>query len=182
MTVVERTDVIPEGTYAIDHAHSSASFAVRHTVATFRGGFKEINGRLESSDGELKLTGSAAVDSIDIDDANIRPHLLSPEFFDVERTPEVRFASTSIEPDGRDLVVRGELKIADTTHEVEARGQVAGPVPGPGGAAKLGLELRAEIDRTDYGMDWNMELPDGGTVLGTEVEITVSLELNRDQV
>ena len=82
MTVIEKTNVIPEGNYTIDASHSSAAFAVRHTASTFRGGFKEIDGRLEAADGQVKLTGSAKVDSIDVDDENIRPHLLSPEFFD----------------------------------------------------------------------------------------------------
>jgi len=180
MTVIERSNVIPEGTYTLDNAHSSASFAVRHAAARFRGGFKQIDGRLEASGGEAKLTGSARVESLDVEDENIRPHLLSPEFFDLERAPEVRFSSTSIEAEGDDLVVRGELEIAGTTHEVEARGHVTGPVAGPGGGARLGLELSTEIDRTDYGLDWNMELPEGGTVLGNEVELSVSLELGEE--
>ena len=180
MTVVERTNVIPDGTYAIDPLHSSASFAVRHAAATFRGGFRQIDGRLEASDGQVKLTGTARVESIDIDDENLRPHLLSPEFFDVERTPEVKFSSTSLETDGEDLVIRGELEIAGTAREVEARGHVTGPVAGPDSAAKLGLELSTAIDRTDYGLNWNMELPDGGTVLGNEVELVVNLELGEE--
>ena len=180
MTVVERTKVIPDGAYAIDPLHSSASFAVRHAAATFRGGFKRIDGSLEASDGQVKLTGSAKVESIDVEDENLRPHLLSPEFFDVERTPEVKFSSTSLEADGEDLVIRGELEIAGTRRKVEAGGHVTEPVTGPDGAAKLGLELRAAIDRTDYGLDWNMELPDGGTILGDEVELVVNLELGEE--
>jgi polyisoprenoid-binding protein YceI len=177
MTVAEKTNIIPSGTYALDPLHSSATFAVRHAAATFRGGFKGLDGRLEASDGEAKLTGTAKVESIDVEDENLRPHLLSPEFFDIERTPEVKFASTSIEAEGEELVVRGELEIAGITHEVSARGHVTGPITGPDGKGRIGLELHSEVDRTDYGFDWNMELPDGGTILGNEVEIAVNLEL-----
>jgi polyisoprenoid-binding protein YceI len=180
MTVVERTNVIPDGTYAIDPTHSSASFAVRHAVSTFRGGFKAIEGRLQSDGGEAKLTGSANVDSIDVEDEDLRPHLLSPDFFDLERAPQIGFSSTSIDADGEELVVRGELRIAGATHEVEARGPVNGPGAGPGGGDRIGLELRGAIDRTEYGMNWNMELPDGSTVLGDEVELLVDLELVQD--
>ncbi len=177
MTVTEKTNVIPSGTYTLDPLHSSATFAVRHAAATFRGGFKVLDGSVEANDGEAKLVGSAKVESIDVDDENLRPHLLSPEFFDIERTPEVKFSSTSIEADGDDLVVRGELEIAGITQEVSARGHVTGPVTGPDGVDRIGLELHSEVDRTDYGLDWNMELPSGDTILGNEVEISVNLEL-----
>ena len=180
MTVTEKTNVIPSGTYTLDPIHSSATFAVRHAAATFRGGFKGLDGRLEATDNEAKLTGSATVESIDVEDENLRPHLLSPEFFDAERAPEVKFASTSIEAEGNDLVVRGELEIAGVTHEVSARGHVTGPVTGPDGNERIGLELHSEVDRTDYGLDWNMELPDGDTILGNEVEIAVNLELAKE--
>ena len=181
MTVIEKVNVIPDGSYAIDPTHSSAGFAVRHTVSTFRGGFSEIEGRLESAGGEAKLTGSAKVDSVDVEDEDLRPHLLSPEFFDLERAPEIRFASTSIEADGDDLLLRGELEIAGATREIEARGRASGPMPGPGGPNRVGLELRGELDRTDYGLNWNMELLDGTPALGDEVELVVDLELVEEE-
>lgn len=181
-TVVEQTAALPkEGTWVVDPLHSKAAFEVRHAVSNFTGGFGELEGRLDVADGEPRLSGSVKVDSVDIDDENLKPHLLSPDFFDVERTPEVRFSSTSIEEEDGELVVRGELEIRGNTLEVSARGTATEPVEFPGGTEKIGLALRAEIDRTDYGLDWNMELPGGGDALGNEVRLIVNLELFREE-
>ena len=183
MTVVEKTtSAIPaEGTWSADEKHSSATFAVRHAAGTFRGGFRGFEAKLEANDGDPRLTGRVAVENIDIDDEDIRPHLLAPDFFDVERTPKVSFTSTSIEADGDELVVRGELEIRGAKHEVTARGHATDVIEIPGGGERFGLELSTTIDRTDYGLDWNMELPNGGTVLGNEVELVASLELSREE-
>jgi polyisoprenoid-binding protein YceI len=179
MTVAEKTTRIPGGVWVIDKLHSSASFAVRHATSTFRGGFRDFDARLETLDGEPKLTGTVKVESVDIDDENLRPHLLSPEFFDLERAPEVRFASTSIDAEGEELVVRGELEIRGDRREVIGRGHITEPIPYPTGGERISLELGAKIDRHDWGLDWNMELPGGGTILGDEVELTVNLELDK---
>ena len=139
---------VPSRKLRIDPTHSSASFAIRHAVATFRGGFGQIEGRLKSADGEVSLVGSVEVESIDIDDENIRPHLLSPEFFDAERAPEVKFSSTAVETEGDEVVVRGDLAIAGATHEVEAHGHFTGPVWSPAaGEGRAGAEHRDRPDR-----------------------------------
>jgi polyisoprenoid-binding protein YceI len=177
MTVAEKANAIPSGAWAVDPLHSTASFAVRHAAATFRGRFGQIDARLETVDGSPRLSGAVEVETIEIDDENLRPHLLSPEFFDVGRTPVVSFESSSIELDGEELTVRGQLEIKGARRELVARGHASGPLRGPSGERHLGLELRAEIDRTDFGLDWNLELPEGGTLLDDRVELLVNLEL-----
>ena len=179
MTTATRVD-IPVGTWTADQVHSNASFEVEHSgVSTFRGGFKPIDAKLTVGDDGAALEGSVAVENISIDDENIRPHLLSPEFFDADRNPSVQFRSTEITGDADDLRVKGELSLAGVTLPVEATGRVRGPVEGPAGA-KLALGLESVIDRTDYGMNWQMDLPGGGSILGNDVKLIVELELNQD--
>lgn len=171
---------IPEGVWTVDQTHSNANFEVEHAgVSTFRGGFKPIEARLTAGESGLELEGAVAVESISVDDENIRPHLLSPEFFDAERNPRISFRSTEIAGEGDDLRVRGELAMAGASLPVEATGRLRGPVEGPGGGEKLALSLEATIDRTAYGMDWQMELPSGGQALANDVTLVVELELNR---
>jgi polyisoprenoid-binding protein YceI len=69
--------------------------------------------------------------------------------------------------------------MAGVTVPLAARGRLRGPVAGPGGGEKASLALEATIDRTDYGMDWQMELPAGGAVLANDVKLIVELELNK---
>lgn len=169
---------VTEGTWTVDRAHSSAAFEVEHAgLSIFRGGFKGIDATLDSGAEHLELRGAVPIDSISIDDENIRPHLLSPEFFDADRNPTVEFRSTEITGTADDLVVRGELSMAGASREVEARGSLRGPVPGPGGGEKLAIHLEATVDRTDFGMDWQMEMPGGALALGLDVKLVVDLEL-----
>jgi polyisoprenoid-binding protein YceI len=171
---------IPTGTWNIDRSHSNATFAVRHAgISVFRGSFRDLDASLEVGD-EAVLTGSVKVESIDVDDENIRPHLLAPDFFDVARNPEIRFRSTGLEIEGDEVRLSGELELAGVTQRVAARGTIAGPVPNPMGGEKIALSLEAVIDRTEFGMDWQMDMPDGSPALANDVSLVVDLELGKE--
>ena len=167
-----------QGTYVLDPVHSSASFAVKHmVVSTFRGRFEKFDATL--TDG--KLVGTVDVGSIVVKDENLAAHLQSPEFFDAERHPELRFESTDIRRtgDGDEVVVDGELTIKGITKPVEARGTLEGPAVTFGDVNKVGLTLEAIIDRTEFGLNWNAPLPKGGVALGNDVTLSVDLELKK---
>ena len=172
---------LQEGTWAVDATHSNANFEVEHAgVSVFRGGFKPVDAKLTVSDAGLALEGAVDVESISVDDENIRPHLLSPDFFDVERNPGITYRSTEIVGDAGDLTVTGELSMAGFSLPIAAKGRLRGPVEVPGVGEKISLGLEATIDRTDYGMNWQMELPAGGQALANDVKLIVELELNHD--
>lgn len=173
-TTVEQT--LPTGTWSVDSIHSSASFAVRHSVvATFRGGFTDFAATL--ADGQL--TGIVKVASIEVRDPNLNGHLLSPDFFDAERFPEITFVSSAIRPAGEGVVVEGDLTLKGTTKRVEAHGVIAGPGVGIDGSERIGIDLTAKVDRREFGLTWNAPLPSGELVLGDDVTLTVQLELVR---
>lgn len=178
-TITQTAEQIPAGTYTADAGHSSAGFEVEHAgVSTFRGGFKPIDAKLVAGDDGLRLEGGVRVDSISVDDENIRPHLLAPDFFDVERNPDVRFRSTRISGSPDELSVAGELSMAGFSLPVEATGRLRGPVALPGGGHKVALALEAVVDRTAYGMSWQMDLPGGTPALGNEVKLIVEIEFS----
>ena len=120
----------------------------------------------------------ATASAITVNDENLQGHLLSPDFFDVERTPRVSFESTSISRDGGKLIVEGQLEIRGVTQPVTLTGSIAGPVEGPAGE-RIGITLETVIDRTTFGITWNMELPSGGFILDNQVTLTANLELAR---
>src|SRR5271169_1562764 len=178
-TAVDTVTSLPVGTWKADPTHSSASFAVKHmVVATFRGRFEDLDATLTvDEDGSARLAGSVAAGSIVVKDENLQAHLGAPDFFDVERYPQLRFVSTSIRRDGEELVLDGELTIKDQTHPIEARGTITDPTETLGGAIKIGLTLETVIDRTEFGLNWNAPLPKGGVALADDVRLTVELEL-----
>jgi polyisoprenoid-binding protein YceI len=169
---------LPVGTWTLDPTHSSASFAVKHmVVATFRGRFEKFDATLTVTEDLARLEGSVDAASIVVKDENLQGHLGSPDFFDVERYPQITFTADSLRREGDELIVDGALTIKDNTHRVEARGTVAGPAVTLGDVNKLGITLETIIDRTQYGLNWNAPLPKGGFALANDVKLIVELEL-----
>jgi polyisoprenoid-binding protein YceI len=170
------TTAIPTGTWAANPVHSKVGFALKYVVSTYRGDFQDFDATLTSADGDVKLVGTVRPGSISVKDENLAAHLQSPDFFDSERYPELRFESTSFTVDGDDLVVEGDLTIKGNTQHVVGRGTLNGPSEDFAGNTRLGIELEAEIDRTAFGVSWNAPLPKGGLALANEVALQVELE------
>jgi polyisoprenoid-binding protein YceI len=174
VSITQTEELIPTGTWASDPIHSSIGFAVKHMgVVPFRGGFKTF----EATVADGKLVGSAPVETIQTDDENLTAHLLSPEFFDAERYPVLRFESTELLRDGDQVTIDGLLTLKGESRQVELHGTITGPLTDPYGNDRLGLELETTIDRTEFGIDWNAELPSGGQVLANDVKLSAQLEL-----
>ena len=172
---------LPVGTWRLDPVHSSASFAVKHmAVATFRGRFERLDATLTVDDDAAELIGSVDAGSIVVKDENLQAHLGSPDFFDVERYPEITFSSPSIRRAGDELIIDGELTIKGNTRAVEARGTIAGPGVTLAGAVATGIQLETIIDRSEFGLNFNAPLPTGGFAVANEVKLTVELELVKD--
>ena len=180
-TVAEKT-AIPTGVWKSDPVHSTVGFSVKHmVVATFRGSFTDFGVTLDNSGGEPVLYGAVRVDSVDARDENLKGHLLAPDFFDAEKTPEIRFTSTDIRTEGDELVVDGELEIKGTSRPVVARGTIVGPVENIAGKEGVGIDLSTTVDRREYGLNWNAPLPKGGFAVENEVTLHVHLELAKEE-
>jgi polyisoprenoid-binding protein YceI len=169
---------IPAGMWNLDPVHSSIAFAVTHNgVTTFRSGFEKYEATLVGGEAP-DLEGTVEVESIAIDEEMLKGHLLSPEFFDVQRFPQLRFTSRElgVGEDGT-LRVLGELEIHGETREVEASGRFAHLGEDASGKARVGLSVETTVDRRNFGLDWQAQLPSGGEVLDYAVTISVDLEL-----
>jgi polyisoprenoid-binding protein YceI len=173
-TEAARAAAIPAGTWNIDPIHSVASFSVRHMmVGTFRGEFADIEATL--TDG--KLVGKVKVASLQIKEERLKGHLLSPDFFDAERYPEVVYESSSLTVDDGTLTSEGTLTIKDIATPVTATGRLGGPAVTLGDVEKIGVDLETTVALDAVGLAYNAPLPKGGFVLGKDVTISVTLEL-----
>jgi polyisoprenoid-binding protein YceI len=168
------------GTFASDPVHSSFGFAVKYQgISIFRGTLDEVTATL--ADG--KLEGTAKVESISIrTPEQFRAHVLSDDFFAADKHPEVTFASDDVElnEDGT-ATVTGELTIRDTTQTVTAAGTWTAPDQDAFGSTRAHLQLATVIDRTQFGLNWNMPLPNGGNALANDVTLTVDVALIQQQ-
>jgi polyisoprenoid-binding protein YceI len=182
MSATASTTTVPAGTYTADPIHSTFGFQVRHNgIQLFRGSFDDV-AVTATSDGEtVAIEGSAQVESIQVRIADLKGHLLADDFFAADKHPEIAFRSISVRQNGEDVEVDGELTIKGVTNHVVAKGTLTGPVTGLAGSQVIGLALETVIDRTQFGLTWNADLPSGGPVLANDVKIVVEAELVKSE-
>ena len=164
-----------DGTWNFAAAHSSADFAVKYVVSTFRGSIDDLTASI--ADGVL--SGSAKIASIRVKDDHLTGHLMAPDFFDAEQFPEVSFRSSDLSVDGDALTLNGELTLKGVARPIVAHGTLEGPAEDFMGNTRLGVTLDTTIDRTAFGVSWNAELPNGTKALADEVALQVELEFHK---
>jgi polyisoprenoid-binding protein YceI len=177
MTTTETLTIAPAGTWQLDPVHSRVDFEVVYLAGTFKGEFHDVSAELEAAGDAASLDGIAKVASVDVKDENLSAHLQSPDFFDAERHPELRFAASDIQLNGDGRVsVEGEITIKGVTKPVRVTGTVTAPIADPYGNDRIGLNLAAAVDRTDFGVSWNTPLPSGEPALANDVKILAELQ------
>jgi len=174
MSTIETT-IAPAGTWALDPVHSTVGFEVAYLAGTFKGQFRDVDAQLHVGDAGASLEGSARVASVDVKDENLAAHLQSPDFFDAETHPELRFSADDIALDGGTVTVGGEITIKGVTKPVVVTGTVAEPLTDPYGNERIGLAVTTTVDRTEFGVSWNNPLPGGKPALANEVRIVGEL-------
>jgi polyisoprenoid-binding protein YceI len=168
-------------TYTIDPAHSDVGFKIRHLVSKVTGQFNEFSGTVVADFGNLerssvRFTIKAA--SIDTRNGDRDTHLRGEDFFDVEKYPEITFASSAITKAGDSTFnVAGTLTMHGVSREITLPVIYLGEVKDPWGNTKAGYQISTTLNRKDYGMVWNKALDSGSLILGDEVEVEINLEV-----
>jgi polyisoprenoid-binding protein YceI len=173
-TTVDRAGAVT-GAWQSDPTHSTIGFRVVYMgIAPFEGAFRDFDATLD----EQGLRGTARASSIDVDNEQLSEHLASPDFFDTANHPELRFEGGPLTSTGDGAVqAQGSLVVKGNSASVTLTGTLTEPVTDPYGNTKRGLTLRGMVDRTTLGLTWNAPLPDGGSMLADEVELSASLLL-----
>jgi polyisoprenoid-binding protein YceI len=167
--------VIPNGTWSIDPVWSALEFEVTKLgLVTVKGLLPGFSGTIEGGETPA-IIGTVDVSTITTFDETRDGHVQSPEFFDTERYPELRFESTDVGTRGDELVVEGALTIKDVTRPVTLTGTFVGAGVDPYGNDRIGIELAGTVDRTEFGLNWNAPLPGGGFLLPNEVVLKANL-------
>ena len=172
---VLQTTTVPAGTWTIDPGHSEVGFTARHLMSKVRGRFEKFEGQVVTGEAP---SASATIDltSINTHEENRDNHLRSADFFDVERFGAMTFASTSVEPGGKGLLVTGDLSIKGVTRPVTLDVEVLGTETDPWGGSRIGLEGTTSISRKDFGVDFNIPMDGGRLLIGDKIDITVTVE------
>lgn len=173
MSILTETSapVLPSGTWSIDPVWSALEFEVKKLgLVTVKGRVPGFAGTIEGGEAP-SISGTVDASTITTFDETRDGHLQSPEFFDTQRYPELRFESISVETYGDEVVVEGALTIKNVTRPVELKGTYVGAGVDPWGNDRIGIELAGTIDRTEFGLNWNAPLPGGGFLLPNDVTL-----------
>lgn len=166
--------------WALDPTHSELQFKVKHLmITTVTGNIKSFDATLETEGDDFTnaaITFSGDINTIDTGNGDRDGHLKSGDFFDAEKYPAITFKSTSVEKDGSDYVVKGDLTIKDVTKAVKLNAEFGGIATDPWGNTKAGFTLSAKINRTEFGLTWNAALETGGVMVSEEVKILGELQ------
>jgi polyisoprenoid-binding protein YceI len=171
------------GTWVIDLHHSSVEFVARHLFSRVRGRFSQFAGAIDigdsPADSRVEVTIDAA--SIDTNHAERDQHLRGGDFLDVDQFPALSFRSTSVTEVGEDGrgQIDGLLTIRDSTNPVVLELEYLGVGSDPWGGVRAGFSARTEIDRDDFGANWNVILETGGLLIGKKVQIELEIEAVR---
>jgi len=180
LTIIVAMPGMAADTYSIDPVHSKVGFAVRHMViSNVEGRFTDFAGTIvydEEDPAKSSVRVTIKVASINTDNQKRDAHLKSPEFFDVEKYPEITFVSKKVSKTDDGFVAVGDLTIRDMTREIELPFVIHGVVQDPWGNTRLGAEADVTVNRLDYGMTWSKKLDSGGLVLGEKVKIHLAVE------
>ncbi len=166
--------------WTLDPTHSELQFKVKHLmITTVTGSLKSFSAEL-SADGDDFSSSSISfkgdIDSIDTGNKDRDNHLKSADFFDAEKFPAIEFTSTSVEKDGDDYIVKGDLTIKGNTKPVKLTAEFGGIATDPWGNTKAGFTLSGKINRAEFGLTWNAALETGGVMVSEDVRILGELQ------
>lgn len=172
------------GKWTIDSVHSYVGFIIRHVmVSKVRGSFTGFKGELVTAASPLDSTVTATIDLTTIETGSEErdAHIRSADFFEVDKYPTMTYRSTGIRRDGAEFVLEGELTLKGVTRSVPLKLEPNGFGPDPFAAdpeagARAGFSATGEIDRTDFGVDYNGPIPGGGMALGNKVQLVLEVE------
>jgi len=172
-------------TWDIDTSHANAGFKVRHLmVSHVRGHLGPVTGTIVIDEQDLARSRvDVTIDARGIDSREPKrdEHLRSADFLDVANHPTVAFRSTRVEAPsgaGGDLRVTGDLTIRGVTRPVTLEVDGLPPaIKDPWGNSRRGVSARARINRSDWGLKWNLAIEAGGVVVGDEVAIEIDAEI-----
>ena len=172
-------DDLTPGTWNIDPSHSAVTFVARHLVITkVRGTFGEVSGSLTIAEDKLNSTVEATIGmaSVTTGDEGRDGHLKSADFFDVENYPNMTFRSTGLRGDGSEYVLTGDLTIKGVTKSLELDLEFEGVSPDPWGGTRVGFSARGEVNRRDFGLDFDVKLDTGGALVSEKIKLELEVQ------
>ena len=182
MTASTEATTIPgyvAGTWDIDPVHSEVGFIARHMmVSKVRGRFTQFSGELVTAPDLLQSSVTATIELTSIQTGNEQrdQHIRSADFFEVDKYKTMTYRSTGLRPEGDHYVLDGELTLRDVTKQVPLKLELNGFGPDPYGGTRAGFTATGELNRSDFGVNFNATLETGGVVVSDKISLQLEIE------
>jgi polyisoprenoid-binding protein YceI len=182
MSSTTTSTVIPgyvAGKWTIDPVHSEVGFSVRHMmVSKVRGRFASFTGDIVTGADPLGSSVTAEIDMASINTGNEQrdAHIKSADFFEVETYPTMTYRSTGVRLADGEYVLDGDLTLKGVTKNVPLKLELNGFGPDPFGGTRAGFTATGEINRRDFGVNFNAALETGGAVVADKVALHLEIE------
>jgi polyisoprenoid-binding protein YceI len=178
--VIEGIALPEPGEWQLDPVHTSVEFLVRHLmVSKVRGRFTGVTGTIHIAEDPAESRVEVKIDpaTVETGDEQRDQHLRSPDFFDVERYPEITFRSTRLEGESPGYFrVHGDLTVHGVTRPVSLEAEYHGWTSSPFGDRRAGFSATTEVDREDFGLTWNVAIEAGGVLVGKKAKLDFEIE------
>lgn len=183
-------------TWIFEPGHTAAEFRAVHMMVTWvRGLFKDIHGQMEFDwDSCLDATFEGEIDATKLWTGEpVRDeHLRSADFFDTDNHPKIPFSGRFVKRTGaRSFEADSELTIRGNKRHVPLSVDYLGEWETPfwvgdenrGTMRRLGWKAHGRLNRHDFDVSWQDELPNGGIVVGDVIEVDLDVEvINKDDL
>lgn len=152
-------------TLQVDPVHSNVMFRVNYgDIGHVFGHFKKFSGEIkyhpdDATKNSINLTIPAS--SVETFNDKRDKHLQSGDFLQAKQFENLTFESKKVErKNDNTLSVTGDLTIRDTTKEYTIDVKELGKGKGTQGKFRRGFYTEFNIDRTEFGVNWNTDAVD----------------------
>jgi len=169
--------------YTIDPAHTLVELSAKYMMfTTVKGRFTGVTGTLvhDATDADASSV-DVQIDTATLTTADAKrdEHLRSADFLDVANYPTITFKSRLIVGGGDHYQVIGDLTIHGTTREVSLDTTFNGAGKNPWGHDLVSFSAQTEINRKDFGLNWNVALEAGGVLVSDKIKIQLEVQAAR---
>jgi polyisoprenoid-binding protein YceI len=175
------SSAVASETYKFDQSHSTIAFSVHQFLGTTHGKFTKFDGKIDidrESPENSSVTARIDVRSIDTGIAKRDNHLRSPEFFNVEKYPEIIFKSRSVKPTGPAGDIVGDLTMHGVTKPVTLHVKLITPVDD---AKQTRWSVTTEsLKRSDFNLMFNQTAENLSGISQT-VQVKIDIVASRSQ-
>ena len=165
--------------FMIDPGHTAVvSKVMRFEVVKVIGRFTDVKGTINyNSSDNSKITAEILIKSgsYSANNSDGEKAIKSAMFLDVENFPEIKFVTKSMAKSGNGFKVVADLTLHGVTKEISFMATLGGPALDlPTGKQSIGISGTFTINRQDFGIRMAGKLPNGGMVVGNDVEIEIN--------